>query len=109
MTMQEIIKNTIVNNDQYGYFGIRIDCDVDYKVGDFAADSRVWDDGNATDDTLDGTSCIGVNINNIDKSVKLVNSYYGNRVYIVAGNVMEYGEDAGEYIIQNAKVIAIIK
>lgn len=84
-----------------------------YNVGDCVADSRIWDDGEPSDETLDGTCCIGLasdaNADDIDAALEAADNYFGDKVYLIAGDGMEYGEDSGEYVIRNAVVIAIIK
>ena len=57
---------------------------------------------------LNGTSTICVNINSIEESLNLVNSYDGKYLYLVAGDNYSYGNDIGEVIIENAKVIKAI-
>lgn len=105
--MLEQIRQAI-EQGEYEYYGIRVDDGVDYKLGDQAADSRIWIDGDATEDTLDGTSCIGIRSEDgIETALQLADAYYGDRVYLIGGNSMTYGEDAGEYVIQDATVVAI--
>lgn len=110
--MTDMLKD-IIDRTEYAYCGIRVDDDVNYSVGDQTAPSRIWADGDPTEDTLNGTSCIGLRTDagaeDIAAALDAADSYYGNRLYLIAGDSMEYGEDAGEYIIRDAVVIAIIK
>lgn len=108
MKAQEIID--IMNENGYAYYGIRVDDNVNYKVGDYTANSRVWVDGEVTEEELDGTSCVGFQYEDeIESALEIANSYFGNCVYVIAGNDMEYGEDSGEYVIKDAVVIAIVR
>lgn len=80
--------------------------------------SYVWDDGNMTDDILPGTSCIVISpdiIYNSDSlSISNINTYASNvfcygdgRVGLVIGEGCEGGNDNGEVIIYNAKLVHI--
>lgn len=93
-----------------GYFGNRSD-DRSYDVGNILPASRVWADNNVTDEILDGTSTTGIRyIEDAGKALTYHEaSYnYGQPMYLVAGDLVGYGEDAGEYIISDAEVIAIL-
>lgn len=105
---EEIID--IMNKIGFAYFGIRVDENVDYKVGDYTANSRVWVNNEVTDEELEGTSCVGfMYADEIESALETAKGYFGNRVYVIAGNDMEYGEDSGEYVIKDAVVVAIVK
>lgn len=107
--MKEKILNAI-ENSEYGYLGIRVDDGVEYNIGDCVAASRVWDDGDPTDETLNGTSCIGIRYaEDIDKALDLAGYYYGDHIYLIGGNSMEHGEDAGEYVIEDAVVVEVLR
>lgn len=110
--MIDLIKSAIAKSD-YEYYGIRVDDDVAYQIGDEIACSRIWVDGECTDETLNGTSCVGLRFNasddEIEEAIEIANQYYGDRVYLIASDSMEYGEDDGEYILHDAVVVAILK
>lgn len=110
--MKELIKNAIANSD-YEYYGIRIDDSVSYQIGERTAKSRIWIDGECTDETLNGTSCVGIKFNasddEIQMAINIASQYYGDKVSLIASNNMEYGEDIGEYILKDAIVIKILK
>jgi len=76
-----------------------------YQIGDYPPESHVWDDGDYTDDTLNGTC-------GIDRRSKFrdcdYNGYSGNRILIIAGNNAHEGTDVGEIVIYNAIVVDII-
>jgi hypothetical protein len=108
MSIEEI--KQAVENREYGYIGIRCEDGVSYNVGDHANESRVWIDGEATEDTVGGTSCIGINrSDDVDAAMDMIANYFGDRLYLVAGDSFEYGEDEGEYIIRDAVVVAIVR
>ena len=110
MNAQKIL--SAIESGSHEYYGIRIEDGVEYKIGDPANKSRIWDDGNPTENTLNGTSCIGLSfsasLEDVERAIKTAGIYYGTNVYLIAGNSMEFGEDAGEYIIQGAEVVEII-
>lgn len=109
--MLEKIMETMENGD-YTYYGIRVDVDVDYSVGDYTSDSRIWIDGESTEEMLNGTSCVGLRYadeTDVTKAIKIAENYAGNRIYLIGSDSMEYGEDEGEYILENAVVVAILK
>lgn len=99
-----------IDRGGYGYYGIRIDDDAIYNVGDLVATSRVWLDNEPTADCLDGTCCVGIAyVEDIDKAIKTANTYCGDHVYLIGGDRLEYGEDEGEYIIKDAVVVAVLQ
>lgn len=122
---EEIYK---IEFDDYEYFGIRVD-DFAYNVGDTAENShQLYQDPDFDEDgnliyekgdgiysdfydagELDGTCTIEFNpqdAESIQNALDLVRSYYGNTIHILAGNSASYGNDEGELIIRNAKVLA---
>lgn len=92
--------------------GIRLD-DEAYEEGDILPVSRVWDNGEPTEDVLDGTSVIGLYWHRMLRSRKaaeaLVALYPYRHAYLVIGMFGENGEDEGELIIRNAKVVKRLK
>lgn len=80
--------------------GIRFD-EEDYKVGESMMESRIWIDGEPTEDYLDGTSALEVNYT--------TDAVYSGRCYLIGGIMGGYGEDENEIIIRNAIVVAIIE
>ena len=88
--------------------GIRLD-DEAYEVGDILPASRVWDDGEPTEDVLDGTSTVGLywekQLLTRQAANKLAALYPYQHAYLVVGTNGENGEDDGEVVIRNAKVV----
>jgi hypothetical protein len=109
----EMIYATL-GDDYDGAVGLR-GCNTQYKVGKKLRKSHRWDDGNMTRDILDGTSAIVISadwaydsrstiINNIAKHAQRV-AAYGQYVMVIAGGTAKGGNDIGEIIIPDAKVI----
>lgn len=90
----------------YSHFGYRIVAadsdDYNSKIGDTLEPSHVWDNGEYTDDLQNGTACID------PKQLSSAQKYYGDRVLVIASDSREWGNDPGEMILRDAKVIDII-
>lgn len=86
----------------YEKIGIRVQ-EVPFELGEMDHRSHVWVDGDETDELLPGVSA--QDIKTIDK---YRNEYFGGYVAVVAGNEYEYGEDAGEIIIRDPVVVAVL-
>lgn len=94
--------------------GLRIfDAETAPKVGDRLDCSRVWDDGEPTEETLSGTCAVEIDWNAKDltaeilSALKIAKSYCGDYVAIIGGPSSEYGVDSGEVIIHRAVVLAV--
>lgn len=105
-----------MNNGEYEYYGIRVeDLDDPGKKGDSLPDSRIWVDGEPTGETLNGTSVLGIeSVNDVGKGMIAMGlkdgargGYFGKVVYLVGGNSREYGEDVGEWILRDAKIVSV--
>lgn len=86
----------------YEKIAVRVQ-DIPFTVGPMEHCSHVWVDGEETEETLDGVC--GQDVSTIDM---YCNNYFGSHVALIAGNDYTYGEDAGEIIISDAIVIAIL-
>ena len=86
--------------DTYEYVGVRVQ-EVPFELGQIDHCSKVWVDGDETDEELDGICATMLDKLN-------ANEYFGNHVAIICGYSAEYGEDVGEIIISDAVVAAII-
>lgn len=76
---------------------------VEREVGDYLDNSHVWVDGDRTDETLPGTSCLTpVQDKYTGDAYKLV---FPHR-YLVEGTWAADGEDDGEIILSDCRVIA---
>lgn len=129
MTAQEI--KQMVQESKYEYIGLRAD-DYEYEIGDICNNShQLFQDPDFDEDgellypavedpespyygfydagELDGTCAIRINVEQAEKALEEIKSYYGKHIYLIAGNVAEYGNDEDEIIIRDAKVLEMIK
>ena len=93
--------------EDYDMYGVRVD-PIRYAVGDTLPDSRVWEDGEPTEEVLEGTSCIEIRKGNLEEAIRWARSYGGGIRYLVAGNAWTYGEDAHEVLIRDARVLCLV-
>jgi hypothetical protein len=109
MTKKEAIQDIIDRIEEikdeceYEYIGIRIQ-EEKFTEGEILDNSYVWDDGECTDEELDGTCAINLD----DAKLALENGYFGEHVAVIAGNNREWGKDKGEIIIREATVIEVL-
>ena len=127
-TVQEI--QEICENSGYGYFGLRAD-DMEYQIGDICNNSHQLFQDPAFDEAgeliypavedpespyygfydageLDGTCAVKFNPDSeedIQDALEAVKMYSGKNLYIIAGDSIEYGNDADEIIIEDAVVL----
>ena len=66
----------------------------------------VWEDGNSSEETLDGTCAISAK--DKFKNPRETSGYSGDRILVIGGNEAEYGQDECEIVIKNAIVIEIV-
>lgn len=108
----DILSQIEAVDGEFEEYGIRID-DIDegdaLKPESYLPDSRVWVDGDPTSDTLDGTSVIAMKPTeaSIASAVRGSRDYFGHVVYVVGADYGSWGEDAGERVLRNAKVVAV--
>ena len=127
MKIEEIRK--LISEAEYDYIGVRADSR-EYQVGDIMDYShQLFQDPQYNDDytellypyiyegpyagfydggELDGTCALSVSENNIEEMLEAVKNY-GEKIYLIGGNSMEYGNDVDEIIIRNAEVIAALQ
>ena len=127
MTIEEI--RNLIGEVEYDYIGIRAD-DRDYQIGEVMDNShQLFQDPQYADfectellypyisdgpytgfydgGELDGTCALEVSENNIEEMIEAVKSY-GEKTYLIGGNVMQYVNDKDEIIIRDAEVIAVL-
>jgi hypothetical protein len=79
--------------------------------GDLLPPSRVWVDGDPTDDLLPGTSALRIGFalsdDLVGRTLRAAGGYLGARVALVAGRILDDGEDAGEVVLDSPEVIAV--
>ncbi len=121
MAKVETAFETIKNHLDAGEFDVYGICAIPrgYKVavGDVLPESYVWEDGTMTDEPLKGTSAVHIadeSDSAIKKALRRVGAkkgaysgYSGNKIALVAGTEGFGGEEIGEVIIPDAKVLAI--
>ena len=127
MTIEEI--RNLIGEAEYAYIGIRAD-DREYQIGEVMDNShQLFQDPQYADfectellypyisdgpytgfydgGELDGTCALEASENNIEEKLEAVKSY-GEKIYLIGGNSMEYGNDVDEIIIRDAEVIAVL-
>ncbi len=123
LSISELVQSGVL--DAYNYIGVRTPTpDENYAVGDTARESYDWDFENdqstyETDGrTLGGTSAVDIVRYRFQDSPEEVEAallsaldasknYVGDRKVIIGGERQRYGDDPGETIIENAKVLAV--
>lgn len=85
----------------YEIIGIRVQEEA-FSLGEMEHRSSVWEDGEPTEEELDGVCVI-----KHDKLSEAQN-YYGDHVAIVVGNRYTYGVDPGEVIIEDPVVVEVL-
>lgn len=101
----EQVKKIAEENDMdYECIAVRVQKEP-FEFGEMDHVSHRWDDGDDTGEELDGVS--GTKVSSIKANART--TYYGEHLAVIAGNRYTYGEDAGEVVIEDPQVIAIIK
>lgn len=110
----DILAIAQVEADEFGAnLGIRMD-DAAYAVGEILPASRVWDDGEPTEDEMGGTSAVEVCRERIPteadvaRALKASRIYIGRYLYVLTADNCGWGEDAGEIVMRKARVLAVI-
>lgn len=96
--------------DPYGEWGLRvIPRGFEVEEGDQLPNSKRWVDGEDTGEELNGVSTIGVKRSSIDQALKVLRAggYSGEQIALVVGDRSEAGDDAGEKVIKDGKVVAV--
>lgn len=101
----------IIDAAEYDHYGVRAHRD-EAIVGKGLGKSRVWVDGEMTDDELDGISTIKVSsASDLVKALDILRQVYcfgGAQIVLVGGYFGSWGEDAGEYIIKDNICLATL-
>lgn len=113
----------IIENEEYECYGIRAD-DHCYKIGDICNNSHQWWQDDPGEESgmeyisemdawdggeLDGTCALETTLENVDEVLRRSKMYFGDHVYLIAGDNYEGGNDLNEIIIENARVLAVIQ
>lgn len=110
--IQEIANSIDLDEVEYDNIGIRIQSETHgLKVGDVVEHcSYVWDDGNETDEQLDGVCAVSVrSVQNHSNYGSDWGGYPGNVVVILGSNYCEGGNDVCEIIMRDAIVLGIME
>lgn len=108
----------IVQKQCYECYGIRVDYEPVYKIGDLCNNSHQWwqddpEDGSRYNKDiqcwdggeLPGTCAIQVTKDNVIQALEEAETYFGNHLSLIAGNEYMAGNDINEVIISNAVVL----
>lgn len=101
--MKEKINKFIEENEldyEYEFIGLRVQ-DVPFEIGETNHISHVWIDNEDTGEELDG-----ICVTRIDELGREL--YCGDHAAILVSNYAEGGEDYGELILKDAKVVMIL-
>lgn len=100
----------IINEGEYEHYGVRAHRSTAI-VGETLGNSRVWIDGECTDEELRGISTIKVRTaDELEAAIARLRKEYcweNETIVLVGGYEGEHGEDAGEYIIRDNVCLAI--
>lgn len=104
----EIMQSIEAAKSEQGWnnVGIRIQDGIPFSLGPINHTSNVWVDGEDTGEALPGICAISATV--IDAMCKEAPCYIGNHVAIIAGDIVEYGEDPCEVIMSNAEVVEVL-
>lgn len=109
--IKEIAKTLDIDSMDYMHIGIRVQEDTyGAKIGDKITHcSKVWVDGDETDEELDGVSALDPSLVKYFPKLYDYSAYIGNVVLILGtDNDTEIGEDVGEIIMDQPTVLDII-
>ena len=101
-SMQQKI-NQVAEEAFYDYemIAIRVQEEA-FELGSIDHVSHIWEDGEDTGEELDGICAIRID------QIRSASDYFGGHIAVLGSNSYEYGEDAGEVILQDAEVLAIL-
>lgn len=105
MTFQEIIAAA-----EFDHYGVRAHRSAAI-VGGSLGKSRVWIDGEPTEEELDGISTIKVTAGTVDLALEIVRRTYcwsDETIVLVGGYVGAWGDDDGEFVIRDNVCLAVL-
>ncbi len=88
-------------------FGIRVD-DRSFSKQSLFPCSRRWYQGEPEETMLSGTSSIEIQkeeLNNIEQAYQKVSNYDGNMIYFLSSDEIYPGDDPGEIVMVEPKII----
>lgn len=102
---------SIIAEGEYDRYGLRAHRS-EAVVGETLGKSRVWVDGDITDEELPGISTIRIeSADAVEATVRRLESEYcwdEETIVLVGGNSGEWGVDDGEYIIRDNVCLAVV-
>ena len=113
----------IIEKAEYEVYGVRGDDGIVYSVGDICERSRQWWQDDPGEEAgleynedmqcwdggeLPGTCALEVDAENVAEMIEPA-GLYGEHITLIAGNIYEGGNDIGEIIIEDARVLAVIE
>ena len=114
MSRPEEVMHKIMARAEHEHYGLRV-TEKPLKVGMRLPPSRVWSDGEPTEDMLLGTSVFGIDNGGVGQAKRRagIGTGYNNRtgfifgkhVALVGGNRVAHGEDEGEWILHHPTVL----
>lgn len=105
--ISEIAKQ-YADNTEYDTVAIRIQDYYGEVVGQIMShNSMVWFDGEKTDEVIDGVCAIEIGY--AARNGRCFGGYDGDTALVLGSNHTNAGEDAGEVVMRNAVVIAVIR
>ena len=119
MNAQEIFEIVKDNYSTTNYFGLRaltqdpITGEFEsVQIGESVNNSFSWDDGNTTNEMLDGASAIKINeadMDEIEQAIREMEPYLHNaqQVVLLGSETCDLGQDHHEIIMKNNTVMAV--
>lgn len=106
-TIKEIANSILSKNYEFDYVGIRIQEELfGEEIGqELNFKSYVWDDGNQTDELLNGICAINAKT---AKRLNFIGGYMGRHILVLGCDYVEYGNDSEEIIMNNPIVLDIL-
>lgn len=104
----------ILDKSEYKFYGILLDLDCVYEVGDTCEYSYLWKYNKEFNRMkvvlLDGTRCIGIYDGDVEEALCLVDKMYSwcSYIILIGGNSCKPGKAYHEIIIKDAVVLFII-
>lgn len=100
----------IVEQGDYEHYGLRVtDIRGRELVGEQLAPSRIWIDGEPTEEYLAGTSAVLVSPRKIDRALRILSQYVGDTILLLGSRGYEDGQDEGEAVMREPVVLAVFK
>ena len=95
---------------RFSCYGIRRQEPEFESEGDVMAHtSSVWEDGEETDEELDGVSALCLDrFKNLDEAIEASKVYFGSHLAIIASDGYTWGQDEDEVVLEDPVIICVI-